>query len=267
MFAKNSRYYKLQNTAKPDANGRVFESKALRLLPDTPGQFQHIVEDSDRLDNLGYKYYKRPKQWWRLCDANPEFISPRSLLGKEPIRLTRFEVQWEGLQAPWHSLKQILMEQVGVESVLLGSQTQPYPDEEVFNIGVMFFIPAALQTEITASVMAQQLTAPLDLALQAEGLILDSDIHLQQISTTHWRMLENTTKAIYALRLETGVINVYESAVRFTWSVTVRYNRENLIADDVIVHIESIPGFTALAPTHLGRVGKPMIVPPASGGN
>lgn len=266
MFVQNSRYFKVENTAKPDANGRVFESKALRLLPSVSGQFQHILEDSDRLDNLAYKYYKKPRQWWRLCDANPEFISPRSLLGNEPIRVIRFEVQWDGLQAPWHELRQAMMTLVGVESALLGTEDQPYPDEEVFDLGLMFAIAPALQPEITASIMIQQLAAPLDLALKAEGLTLANDIRIEEISMTHWQLNELATKAIYTFRLEEGALNVYESAVRFNWSITVRYNKKNISSDQLSIEIESIPGFIAIAPTQLGRVGKPIIIPPGSKG-
>jgi hypothetical protein len=269
MFAKDSRYYKLTNTAKPDANGRVVESKSLRFLPEVRGRFQHIVEDSDRLDNLAYKYYKEPRRWWRLCDANPEFSSPRELLGKAPLRVTRFPVQWEGARSPWHELTGRLAQLVGVEKVLLGTDEKPYPDEDVFDVALMFSLPSTLEPELAASILSQELTAPLDAALQGQGLTLTGKLHLQQISVTHWRIGESISESIYTLRLESGVLNVFESSTRYEWSVTVYYNSMNIARDEIAAEIElaSAPAFTASAPVDLGRVGKPIVVPPGGAGN
>ena len=36
----------------------------------------------DRLDQLAYKYYGQPLQWWHICDANPDFLSPLAPLGR-----------------------------------------------------------------------------------------------------------------------------------------------------------------------------------------
>ena len=75
-------------------------SKTLRLLPQVSGTFRHTVEDVDRLDHLAYKYYQQPRKWWRISDANPEFLSPQALLGKEPIVTDRFPVTFDGRPAP-----------------------------------------------------------------------------------------------------------------------------------------------------------------------
>lgn len=266
MFSKTSRYYKLENTAKPDSGGRVFESKALRLLPDVSGQFEHVVEDTDRLDNLAYKYYKKPRQWWRLCDGNPEFISPRGLLGKEPARLTRFDLQWDGLIPPWHELRTGLERQLGVDGVLFGGETQPYPDQTVFETDLLFSLSITLQSDIQASIPRQQLTSALDAAFAAEGHALGGDVHLEEIEANHWRLTERTTRAIYTIRVQGGALNVYESAIRFTWFVTVSYNVINVDSDSLSEKIESLgsPAFTVLSPAHIGRTGKPIIVPPGT---
>ena len=75
------------------------------------------MEDADRLDHLAYKYYQQPRKWWRLSDANPEFLSPLALLGKEPIVTDRFPVTFDGAQPPWAALVQNLTQHVGVEEV------------------------------------------------------------------------------------------------------------------------------------------------------
>jgi len=116
MFSKISRYRKLSDVVTVDVQGRRLESKSLRLLPEVTGIFLHTVESGDRLDHLAYKYYKQPRKWWRICDANPEFPSPQALLGKESIVTTRFPLTFAGGgQPPWAELLKQLERKVGVE--------------------------------------------------------------------------------------------------------------------------------------------------------
>ncbi|MDD5319212.1 MAG: hypothetical protein PHD43_01100 [Methylococcales bacterium] len=118
MFSKISRYRKLPNVVTVDAQGRRLESKSLRLLPEVTGIFLHTVESGDRLDHLAYKYYKQPRKWWRICDANPAFPSPQALLGKEPIVTTSFPLTFAGgSQPPWAELLKQLERKLGVEGV------------------------------------------------------------------------------------------------------------------------------------------------------
>jgi hypothetical protein len=117
MFSRISRYRTLPDIVTMDAEGRTLVSKTLRPLPQAPGTFRHTVEDADRLDHLAYKYYQQPLKWWRLSDANPEFLSPQALLGKEPIVTDRFSLEFEGAQPPWTALVHNLTQQVGVEEV------------------------------------------------------------------------------------------------------------------------------------------------------
>ena len=90
MFSKISRYRTLPDVVTTDARGRTVSSKALRPLPTVSGTFLHTVEGVDRLEHLAFKYYQQPRNWWRICDANPEFMSPQGLLGKEPVVTARF---------------------------------------------------------------------------------------------------------------------------------------------------------------------------------
>ena len=82
MFSKISRYRAVPDVAAADAQGRVRLTKDLRPLPDVRGQFLHTVDAGDRLDLLAYRYYGQSVKWWRICDANPEFLSPLALLGQ-----------------------------------------------------------------------------------------------------------------------------------------------------------------------------------------
>jgi hypothetical protein len=117
MFSRISRYHKLPEVVTTDSQGRTLVSKTLRLLPAVSGTFRHTVEDADRLDHLAYKYYQQPQKWWRLSDANPEFLSPQALVGKEPIITDRFPLEFDGAQPPWADLVRNLTEHVGVEQV------------------------------------------------------------------------------------------------------------------------------------------------------
>jgi hypothetical protein len=117
MFSRISRYRALPDIITTDAEGRTLLSKVLRPLSPAPGTFRHTMEDADRLDHLAYKYYRQPSKWWRISDANPEFLSPLALVGKEPIVTDRFPLEFDGEQPPWAGLVRNLRQQVGVEKV------------------------------------------------------------------------------------------------------------------------------------------------------
>ena len=119
MFSKISRYRKLPDVVTIDIKGRKLASKSLRLSPDVSGQFRHTIEDVDRLDHLASTYYRQPRKWWRICDANPEFLSPQALLGKEPIVTYRFPLTF-GADPAWAALLKQLSGMVGVEQAVVG---------------------------------------------------------------------------------------------------------------------------------------------------
>jgi hypothetical protein len=127
MFSPISRYRKLPDVVTTDAKGRTLASKALRLLPSVSGTFQHTVEDGDRLDHVAFKYYQQPTKWWRISDANPAFLSPQALLGKEPLVTDRFPVTFTGLQPPWAALTSSLHAQVGIDRVTIVETVQLVP--------------------------------------------------------------------------------------------------------------------------------------------
>ena len=126
MFFKNSRYRKLLDEVTVDVKGRRLLSKSLRLLPEVTGTFQHTLEESDRLDHLAYKYYKQPRKWWRLCDANPEFMLPQDLLGKTPFLTQHFPLTFDdpGSEPPWTQLLNRINALVGVEDAWLDDSEQ-----------------------------------------------------------------------------------------------------------------------------------------------
>lgn len=130
MVSRNSRYRKVPDTITRDASGRSVQTKRFRATPqDTTGTFVHTVEDGDRLDHLSYRYYRQPRKWWRICDANPEFMSPQALLGKEPVVVDHFPVLFDGAP-PWHELVQRLSAHVGVEQVGIVEEVRLVPQQQ-----------------------------------------------------------------------------------------------------------------------------------------
>lgn len=121
MFFKNSRYRQLPDEVTVDVKERRLPSKSSRALPDATGIFRHTLADGDRLDHLAHKYYNQPRKWWRICDANPEFMSPQALLGKTPVITQRFPLSFPENQGqpPWATLMRAIANQVGVEDILL----------------------------------------------------------------------------------------------------------------------------------------------------
>lgn len=134
MFSKISRYRKLPDEVAVDAQGRRLPSKTIRELPEVNGAFQHVVEAGDRLDHLAYKYYKQPRKWWRICDVNPDFLSPQALLGKEPIVTARFPLATVGdVEPPWAELLATLHRTVGVEDVKVSDEIRLVAENRAIN--------------------------------------------------------------------------------------------------------------------------------------
>jgi hypothetical protein len=173
MFSRISRYRTLPDIVTTDAKGRTLVSKTLRPVAQAPGTFRHTVEDADRLDHLAYKYYQQPIKWWRINDANPEFLSPLALLGKEPVVTDRFPVALEAAQAPWAALVQNLAKQVGVEEVKVVEDIHLAPKAQI--IGGQSVTLHVEQFERALLVTYNQLNmSPRDLAriITASGFVV-----------------------------------------------------------------------------------------------
>jgi hypothetical protein len=117
MFSRLSRYRRVPDIAVPDAQGRVVAAKDIRPLPEVTGTFRHTVSSGDRLDQLSYTYYGEPLQYWHICDANPQYLSPLTMLDKDPVTTTRFPVTVTAGQPPWAAALRALSSTLGVEDV------------------------------------------------------------------------------------------------------------------------------------------------------
>lgn len=78
-LGRGSRYRDVPGTTAADGG-----AAALRPLPAVTGSVRHVVTAGERLDQLATAYYGQPLLWWRICDANPAFLSPLALVGADP---------------------------------------------------------------------------------------------------------------------------------------------------------------------------------------
>lgn len=123
MFSRQSRYRDVPDVTVPDARGRMVLAKDLRTTPVVTGTYRHTVTAGDRLDMLAWQYYGRPLQFWRICDANPDVLSPLALVGQETIDAVRVPVTVSG-DPPWAKLVAALIATAGVDDVLVDDGTR-----------------------------------------------------------------------------------------------------------------------------------------------
>jgi hypothetical protein len=80
-FFKGSRYEDVGEGELLDATGRLLRYKRVRLIPDTPGRFSHVVTEGERIDHVAHRYFRDSERFWPICDANAA-LWPPDLLGE-----------------------------------------------------------------------------------------------------------------------------------------------------------------------------------------
>lgn len=262
MFSKISRYRKQPDVVTVDARGRALASKSLRLTPALEGDFEHRVTDGDRLDQLADTYFDQPRTWWLICDANPAILSPRALLGHEPGVTAQFPLTWDGPEPPWSSLLEALAQTLGVVDAAMGTPTQRYPEIAFSNGPLAFTLDLSLRDALDDSGEAQALTSALAAALQAEGVAFSGEVRIEQPGSG-WRITDLETGEVRAFlpNISENEITVHPSTARYTWAVTVAYNRASLVDDGVLFDMIQGQGFATALPVEVGRLGKPIVIP------
>ena len=186
MFSNLSRYASVPDVVAPDPRGRMLAAKDFRPLPEVTGTFTHTVDAGDRLDQLAATYYGQPLHYWHICDANPRFLSPLGLLGREPTVTTRFPLTGPAGPPPWGALLRKLSSTVGViaasptEEVTLVPQTQSIGGKPV-TVLVEHFIRAVTVTYNNVNVDARALRAAITTTGFAVGPPVDGGQLGQQI--------------------------------------------------------------------------------------
>jgi hypothetical protein len=81
-MAKKSRYHNsLPFVASAGVVG--FAGDRARAIGTATPVVEHTIEISDRLDLLADHYYGDDRMWWRIVDANPEFLFAGALLADD----------------------------------------------------------------------------------------------------------------------------------------------------------------------------------------
>jgi hypothetical protein len=182
MFSKISRYRKLPDVVTVDVQGRLLASKELRLLPQVTGTFRHTVQAGDRLDQLAYKYYDQPRKWWRICDANPQFLSPLALLGQDTITTRRFALAVPGGGTPpWAALLDKLRAMPGVENVVIEEDVTQVADKRPGPPPVTVWLDQFTQTAVVTYNEAQVSIPALQEAIKGAGFNTGEQVALDQL--------------------------------------------------------------------------------------
>jgi hypothetical protein len=266
VFSRISRYRNLPEVTVPDARGRVVLSKSLRLLPAAGGTFVHTIDAFDRLDHLAYKYYRQSRDWWRIADANPGFLSPHALLGHEPRRVLRLTVAWSGPWAPWAPLLRALRGASGVDAALLGTEDEPEPTVEIVPGTAEEELAPALTAELDASVLARAATPALADALADAGVVLEEEVEPVKVDAVTWRITGARERRVHTFEHDPASprLRVVEDSLRHRWTIVVTCDPGVLPPTALTTLVEG-RGFTVPGPpSEIGRIGKPLIIPPRS---
>lgn len=82
MLTKKSRYKNAKSFTPSSDGSIVFGGLRGREITAATGVIEHEVRANDRLDQLARNYYNDDRLWWRIVDANPQFIFGPDMLGE-----------------------------------------------------------------------------------------------------------------------------------------------------------------------------------------
>ena len=80
MFFDGSRYLRVADYTLEAGDGAPRKLKATREPVATEIALTYQVREGDRLDLLAYKFYRDPRKWWLIADANPDCLAPEQML-------------------------------------------------------------------------------------------------------------------------------------------------------------------------------------------
>jgi nucleoid-associated protein YgaU len=80
VFFDGSRYLRVGEYTTVDAGGTPRVLKRARETSQLEGAQLYQVREGDRLDLLAHKFYRNPRKWWLIADANPHFLTLEELL-------------------------------------------------------------------------------------------------------------------------------------------------------------------------------------------
>lgn len=260
MFSKISRYRTLPDFVMVDAESRSLESKGLRLLPEVSGEFLHTVEDVDRLDHLAYKFYKQPRKWWRICDANPDFMAPQAMLDKDPVKTVRFylDIGDKGADPPWHDLVVRLLKETGVEDARLIENINLLTDY-FFRIDDQFLLN--LQADGVPDDVLTALESIKDQLFTGREKFVGVLESLDENEGVEEFILPITNRA--RLTRDGEIVTFHIQS--FDHSIIVGYNQINTNVE-AVSNVITDAGFNIERSEEIGQIGKNIIIPPNTTG-
>ena len=265
MFTKRSRYSKLTSVVTENKFGISVRSVGVRRLPETQGRFQHTVDSADRLDHLGYKYYDRTLQWWRICDANKSFLSPLQLLGKDARREALVTIKITHPQPLWQTYLAAIKALDGVIDANFGSVEQreaivSFNENLAGSLGDIAdsFIPLLNQAVLTQALASSLLDELETLSLE----LSDHELRIANPSPNqHWRIHDLSGQQHIDLIVSGDTIVVLPLNVTHEWVLrllinSARFNAEDLFAVLDSFNIEYLDGVASKS-----NVGQIILIP------
>lgn len=79
MLQPGSRYANIAAFDAPAGRSDPFRGLRPRSIGPAIGVIEHVVQAGDRLDLLARHYYNDDRRWWRIVDANPEFLDGKDM--------------------------------------------------------------------------------------------------------------------------------------------------------------------------------------------
>ncbi|GAB4191943.1 MAG: hypothetical protein Tsb002_21230 [Wenzhouxiangellaceae bacterium] len=74
MISKQSRYRNLPRFSPAGDERPTFPGLRARRIGTATPVIEHEIAAGDRLDHLAQRYYNDDRMWWRIVDANPQYL-------------------------------------------------------------------------------------------------------------------------------------------------------------------------------------------------
>lgn len=260
MFIRGSRYRNLEESTPINSKGERHLIKNLRLITSAEGQFEHTVNQGDRLDLLAYKYYRNSTKWWQINDANPEFSFPTDLLDQEPLAEEKFLLTHPGFENRFHDLI-VVLEQLGSEVEVKAPEINPFSSN-----------PVPLKPDFIASTVV--VVYDHTIASRRQDIInaiKNEEFHL--LNSFHWplgtltaeaftfddeKVKKNWQELTRSIQDTSGVIEVISQVTES--SLYLIYNKAVIQSASILAQIQA-KDFAAKT-VNFSRLGKKTTIPP-----
>jgi hypothetical protein len=256
VITKGSRYRNLPESDFITARGERIHSQTFRRIDPLAGSFRHIVNDADRLDLLGYKYYGDSTRWWQIADANLDFAYPGELVGDQTRVEETFLLEAKGFASRFESLRNTLLTlgqlNTGETDAFDGTKGARTPHFLQTTVILTYSTSAATRLAALTAIAAQQFELLETFTWTQNTATVESFSFTDPVSISNWRRMINKLQSspgvleIQSFELETCLLLVYNQ------KMLDRISLLNILAD-----FELLPGSSVKS-----RLGSQIIIPP-----